>query len=36
VPQVDPWVPNTDGHVGVRASEVPLPEGLGLPADAPE
>jgi hypothetical protein len=35
VPQVDRWFPNTDGHVGVRPVEVPLPEGLGLPADAP-
>jgi hypothetical protein len=33
VPQVNPWFANTDGHVGVRPAEVPLPEGLGLPAE---
>jgi hypothetical protein len=32
VPEVEPWFPNTDGHIGIQPVEMPLPEGLGLPS----
>jgi len=32
VPEVDPYYPNTDGHLGVAPCEIDIPEGLGLPS----
>ena len=32
VPEVDPYFPNTDGHLGVEPCRMELPPGMGLPA----
>ena len=35
VPDVAPWFPGTDGHMGLCACEMQLPDGMGLPPADP-